>query len=97
MTSKPTAENTKSTTYLLGFEHKLDRIDAKREQVYEQVDFTADDCIVQAFKKVAHSKKASQGGKITTSYVSSFPFSGHSQLTEDGQEIMPRIEDCLPN
>ena len=46
MNSKPTAENTKSTTYLLGFEHKLDRIDAKREQVYEQVDFTADDCIV---------------------------------------------------
>ena len=74
----PTSENTKPTQYLLGFEHKLERIDAKKGQVFEQVEFQTDDCIVQAFKKVGHAKKTSVGGKVTTSYVSSFPFSGHS-------------------
>jgi len=97
MDTRPTSENTKPTQYLLGFEHKLDRIDAKKGQVFEQVEFQADDCIVQAFKKVGHSKKASVGGKVTTSYVSSFSFSGHSQVTDDGQEVMPQIEDFLPN
>ena len=75
-------DNSKPSSFLLGFQRKLDRIDAKKNQVYETVDHQSDDCIVQAFKKVSYNKK-----KSNTSYVSSFPFSGHSNILDDGTEI----------
>jgi len=62
--------------------------------VYETEDYRSDSLIVTAFKKLstANAKK----GKVRSSYVSSFPFSGHSRII-DGEEVMPLIEDKLPN
>ena len=85
-------DNTKPSSFLLGFQRKLDRVDAKKNQVYETVDHESEDCFVQAFKKVSYNKK-----KYSTSYVSSFPFSGHSTILDDGSEIQPAIESELPN
>ena len=89
---RPSLENSKPTSYLLGYQRKLDRIDAKKGQQYEAIDHKTDECIVQAFRKVSYVKKPQ-----ATSYVSSFPFSGHSHVMEDGTEVQPPIEDFLPN
>ena len=88
-------ENSKAASYLLGFQRKLNRMDAKKGQQYEGTDYRSDNCVVQAFKKVSYAKRQ-QGGR-TTSYVSSFPFSGHSHILQDGTEIQPPIDDALPN
>ena len=62
--------------------------------MFEAEDFRSDELSVTNFKKVStvNAKK----GKSKSSYVSSFPFSGHSRII-DGAEIMPPIEDKLPN
>jgi len=62
--------------------------------VFEVEDYRADDAVVTAFKKV--STNNAKKGKARSSYVSSFPFSGHSRVI-DGVERMPPIEDGLPN
>jgi len=78
---------------LLGFQRKLDRLDAKKGQQFEAIDHRTDECVVQAFKKVSYAKKPQQ----KNSYVSSFPFSGHSHIIDDGTEVQPPIEDYLHN
>lgn len=68
-------------------------MDQKKGQQYEAVDYKTDDCLISAFKKVSYAKKPQQ----KSCYVSSFPFSGHSFIIEDGSEVQPPIEDKLQN
>ena len=63
----------------------------KKKQVYEFTDFKSDQCVVQAFKKVSYKN---EGNRINC-FVSSFPFSGHCEKTEEGDEIPPPIADTL--
>lgn len=50
-------ENSKAASYLLGFQRKLNRMDAKKGQQYEGTDYRSDNCVVQAFKKVSYAKR----------------------------------------
>lgn len=94
LSTNPTMKNTKPASYLVNYQNRLDKADIKSKQVYETEDYRSDNLIVTAFKKVsaANAKK----GKTTSSYVSSFPFSGHSRII-NGAEVMPPIEDKLQN
>ena len=92
----PTLKNAKPSCYLLQYQQRLDKQDAKHKQVFEGEDFRSDDAVVTSFKKVSTSGTSKKAGKGRTTYVSSFPFSGHSRLI-DGVDVMPAIEDNLPN
>jgi len=46
LNTKPTMDNSKPASFLLGFQRKLDRIDAKKNQVFEVVDHSSEDCMV---------------------------------------------------
>ena len=61
--------------------------DKKKQQLYEFIDHDDSDCHVVAFKKISISKPETR----LNCFVTSFPFSGHSTVDEQGRDVMPPI------
>ena len=61
--------------------------DKQRNQVYEFNDVENDNLVVTAFKKISYSKPHVR----LNCFVTSFPFSGHSELDRDNKEVPAKI------
>ena len=87
------SEKDYSISFSVDLMNKLKAKDIKKKQIYEFEDFADANCNVVAFKKVSVVNPSTR----LNCFVTSFPFSGHCSIDEEGNETNPPITTKIEN